>query len=240
MLASWWLLRSSWICSLLSGWNLFLYQMISHPWMDRLRCMMKLKPKHLKSYIWESFHLHIEHTMQYIKFFSQLALLLLQLSGQSGLSKYLTLMETNFSGRTTSGLVVEPTSSTCIVSSCRRVVDAITGTEEAAYKSLGEKERQTVVRNVLKWEGDGDDDTLRKGEVPSKSFDLCSSRETDLNRTGQISLAEFKQMVVRYALERLFLCFSRKDSVEPVSGKTCRLIQLIRSPDFVNNFRIRL
>merc|ERR1711934_121705 len=65
----------------------------------------------------------------------------------------------------------------------RRVVDAITGTEEAAYKSLGEKERQTVVRNVLK--------------------------ETDLNRTGQISLAEFKQMVVR-------------------------------SPDFVNNFRIRL
>merc|ERR1712037_634297 len=65
----------------------------------------------------------------------------------------------------------------------RRVVDAITGTEEAAYKSLGEKDRQTVVRNVLK--------------------------ETDLNRTGQISLAEFKQMVVR-------------------------------SPDFVNNFRIRL
>ena len=77
-------------------------------------------------------------------------MLLLQLSGQSGLSKYLTLMATNFSGRTTSGLVVEPTSSTCIVSSCRRVVDAITGTEEAAYKSLGEKERQTVVRNVLK------------------------------------------------------------------------------------------
>jgi len=65
----------------------------------------------------------------------------------------------------------------------RNVVDAITGTDETAFKSLGEKERQTVVRNVL--------------------------RETDLNRTGQISLAEFKQMVVR-------------------------------SPDFVNNFRIRL
>ena len=33
---------------------------------------------------------------------------------------------------------------------CRRVVDAITGTEEAAYKSLGVKDRQMVVRNVLK------------------------------------------------------------------------------------------
>ena len=78
----------------------------------------------------------------------------------------------------------------------RRVVDAITGTEEAAYKSLGEKDRQTVVRNVLKWGEDGHADTL---EAPWKSFDLCSCRETDLNRTGQISLAEFKQMVVRYA-----------------------------------------
>jgi len=65
----------------------------------------------------------------------------------------------------------------------RSVVDAITGTDETAYKSLDVGKRDTVVKNVL--------------------------RETDLNRTGQISLAEFKQMV-------------------------------IRSPDFVNNFRIRL
>ena len=32
----------------------------------------------------------------------------------------------------------------------RSVVDAITGTDETAYKSLDEKERQTVVKNVLK------------------------------------------------------------------------------------------
>merc|ERR1719391_706514 len=70
-----------------------------------------------------------------------------------------------------------------MLSSLRSVVDAITGTDETAFKSLDETDRKTVVRNVL--------------------------RETDLNRTGQISLAEFKQMVVR-------------------------------SPDFVNNFRIRL
>merc|ERR1719391_10970 len=55
----------------------------------------------------------------------------------------------------------------------RSVVDAITGTDETAFKSLDETDRKTVVRNVL--------------------------RETDLNRTGQISLAEFKQMVVRWA-----------------------------------------
>ena len=29
-------------------------------------------------------------------------------------------------------------------------MDAITGTDETAYKSLDEKERQTVVKNVLK------------------------------------------------------------------------------------------
>merc|ERR1712226_764368 len=62
----------------------------------------------------------------------------------------------------------------------RRVVDAVTGTDTEA---LPEQMRQKVVKNVLD--------------------------ETDLNRTGQISLAEFKQMV-------------------------------IRSPDFADNFRIRL
>merc|ERR1712080_284016 len=54
----------------------------------------------------------------------------------------------------------------------RMVVDAITG--PAAGSLLGEDERDIVVKQVLK--------------------------EADLNRTGQISLAEFKQMVVKSGL----------------------------------------
>merc|ERR1712179_168134 len=62
----------------------------------------------------------------------------------------------------------------------RQVLDAVTGSD---IDNLEEEKRESVVRNVL--------------------------NETDLNRTGKISLAEFKQLVVK-------------------------------SPDFANNFRIRL
>jgi len=62
----------------------------------------------------------------------------------------------------------------------RQVLDAITGPD---VNNLDEEKRESVVEKVLK--------------------------ETDLNMTGQISLTEFKQMVVK-------------------------------SPDFANNFRIRL
>ena len=66
-------------------------------------------------------------------------------------------------------------------------MDAITGTDETAYKSLDVGKRNTVVKNVLRWE------RSQIGECLEIFF-----RETDLNRTGQISLAEFKQMVIRW------------------------------------------
>ena len=67
------------------------------------------------------------------------------------------------------------------------MVDAITGTDETAYKSLDVGKRDTVVKNVLRW-----------GKSQSSDYLKIFFRETDLNRTGQISLAEFKQMVIRW------------------------------------------
>ena len=168
--------------SLLHQWPL--PYLLSHllPWLSTISddTTMKLKRK---KYIWNK-KLFIYRWSQRIlsnlfvgqfifKFVCWPVLQLLQLFGQSGPSRYLTRMATNFLGRTTSGRQHHQHQHATgrhhhqhqLASHHRRVVDAITGSDEAAYKSLGEKERQTVVRNVLKWGKDGLDDVIGEKRV---------------------------------------------------------------------------
>ena len=58
-------------------------------------------------------------------------------------------------------------------------MDAITGTDEAAYKSLGEKERQTVVRNVLKWGEHGHDEDVTIEIVQTDKVNNDKDKEKD-------------------------------------------------------------
>ena len=107
-------------------------------------------------------------------------------------------------------------------------MDAITGTDETAYKSLDVGKRDTVVKNVLRWEGSQSSEYLK----------IFSFRETDLNRTGQISLAEFKQMVIRWSARYQDKLSKVELSDVAPNFKMCKVVQswTLRLPDVASTF----
>ena len=179
-----------------------------------------------------------------------LVLLLLQLWEQSGLSKYSTPMATNFSGRTTSGFLLVQQSFHGVFNIQERGRCNHRDRRDCLQKPWrrgaqhGGQERPQVSKSQF-WALPRETLSKAKLRKNTESFHLDSCRETDLNRTGQISLAEFKQMVVRWSKPfKQIVEMSGPSSAElkcAMSGKTWSWSNYqSRSPDFVNNFRIRI
>ena len=154
-----------------------------------------------------------------IKFFPWKVLPPPQLCGQSGLSKYLTLTATNFSERTTSGLSIN-------------IMIACTGAWW--MQSLGRTRRLSKVstrRTARPWSG------TFSGE--GKSSSLKQGMKNLPGRPTSIELGKFllpssskwwSGGLVLYQLCTICLSHVWKNLNNPID----------RSPDFVNNFRIRL